>query len=93
MVTGTTNEHAHAKVTSERNGNFSEVETEVEVWDHTDNTKRPYYRTPEVEFTITWGKKGERVFVVDGDENVRELARVLAAAVGTVLHDEYEEDD
>lgn len=92
MVTGTTNGHAHAKVTSERKY-FSEVETRVEVCDHTDHTKRWYDRTPEVEFTIAWGKKGSREFVVDGEENVRELARVLATAVGTVLHDEYSEDD
>jgi hypothetical protein len=43
---------------------------------------------PGVQFTLTWGTGSGRDFTVYGQEDIRDLARVLAAAAGTRLADE-----
>lgn len=52
----------------------------------TDNTEERIFRG--VEFSLHWGKKGFREFMLTESGEIRSLARVLAAAAGTALADE-----
>lgn len=65
----------------------TETETEVAVTDVTDRS-RTVTDQPAVEFELFWGKSANRAFVVRDDNEVRALARVLAAALGTTLADD-----
>ena len=82
---------ASAKVTAEHatgNSLYATVYTEVSAW--CDSEGCGY-----VEFELTWGKNSRREFTVGGPqgEDVRAIARVLAATVGTCLADEAPEED
>jgi hypothetical protein len=60
----------------------NEIQTEITAMDLSD----PQLGS-QVDVELSWGSKGRREFSVSGDD-LRQLARLLAQAIGTQLADE-----
>jgi hypothetical protein len=85
-------EYAQAEGVSAPYADGREVHTGIEVRDYTEEPKGWQIRYPTVEFDLSWGKSGRRVFLVH-DEEVRALAKVLAHALGMTLAYEDNEEN